>query len=206
MKKKVSTIVGVDEAGRGPLAGPVSVGIACIPSGFNWKAIPGVGDSKKVSPQKRELIFKLAQTLKKEGKLDFAVILVSASIIDRKGITYAVRSGILKAFKKLNLNPQFVDVRLDGLLKAPEEFIYQRTIIKGDAKEKIIGLASILAKVTRDRMMVRASRAYPRYGFEVHKGYGTLKHRAAIAAHGPSLLHRRTFIKNIRRMPNSVVQ
>ncbi len=195
--KKLKYIIGIDEAGRGPLAGPVAIGVAVVPPNFNWKLILGVGDSKKVSEKNREAIFLRAKALKKKGMLDFAVVLVSAKIIDSKGITRAVSLGITRALKKLKLNPKEVNVRLDGLLKAPQEYVHQKTIIQGDAKEKIIGLASIMAKVTRDRVMVRVSRMYPKYHFDIHKGYGTEMHRNAIKKYGLSLIHRHSFTKNI---------
>ncbi len=188
-------IIGVDEAGRGPLAGPVSIGVAVVPSGFDWDMLPGVGDSKKVSPKNREAIFRHAKALKKQGLLDFRVILVSAKIIDRIGITKAVALGIERCFKKLALDPRNTEVKLDGLLKAPEVFKKQETIIKGDAKEKVIGLASILAKVTRDQHMLRLSDDYPEYSFHIHKGYGTLAHRTALKKHGLSKIHRKSFCK-----------
>jgi len=198
--QQCSFLVGVDEAGRGPLAGPVAIGVAVVPAHFDWNLIPGVGDSKKVSPKNREAIFRRAKMLKKQKQLNFAVTLVSASIIDRIGITRAVTFGITRAFQKLNLNPKDVDVRLDGLLKAPVEYQFQQTIIKGDAKEKIIGLASIVAKVTRDAHMVRIARDYPQYNFEIHKGYGTQKHRNALKKFGMTSLHRKTFCRNICTM------
>ncbi len=188
-------LVGVDEAGRGPLAGPVAVGIAVVPVSFDWNMIPGVGDSKKVSPKNREAIFRRAKLLKKQKLLDFVITLISSKVIDRIGITHAVALGIERSFKKLKLNPKTVDIRLDGLLKAPKEFLNQKTIIKGDVKEKIIGLASIMAKVTRDQHMLRLSGDYPEYKFEIHKGYGTLTHRNAIKAHGISKVHRKTFTR-----------
>lgn len=195
MKKKIRYVVGVDEAGRGPLAGPVSVGIAVLPMDFDWELLPGVGDSKKVSPKNREAIFCRAETLKKEGVLNFHVALISEKTIDTIGITNAVREGILRGFKNLALDPHVSCVKLDGLLRAPDEFLYQETIIKGDAKEKVIGLASIMAKVTRDRYMVRVSDTYPQYDFHVHKGYGTAKHISALKLHGLSPLHRRSFCR-----------
>lgn len=191
---KIKSLVGVDEAGRGPLAGPVSVGVAVVPYDFDWNLIPGVGDSKKVTPKNREAIFRRTQSLKKQNILNYSVVLVSASVIDTKGISHAVREGIHKAFSKLNLDPAITEVKLDGLLKAPEAFVHQETIIKGDAKEKSIGLASIMAKVTRDRYMERIAKKYPEYGFEIHKGYGTEKHRACIQTLGATPLHRVTFI------------
>ncbi len=192
---KLKYIVGVDEAGRGPLAGPVAVGVALVPFDFDWGLIPGVGDSKKVSEKNREAIFLRAKELQKQGFLKYYVALISESVIDDKGITKAVAQGIAQCFSKLKCNPEETEVRLDGLLKAPEEFLIQETIIKGDQKEKVIGLASILAKVTRDAFMVRIAREYPQYGFDVHKGYGTLKHRNAILEHGLTEIHRKSFCK-----------
>lgn len=190
---KYRYIVGVDEAGRGPLAGPVAVGVAVVPQGFNWRLIPGVGDSKKVTAKNREAILSRAKFLKKQNLLNFSVSLVSASTIDRIGITKAVARGITQGMKRLKIHPRNVDVRLDGLLKAPTEYVYQKTIVRGDAKEKVIGLASIVAKVTRDHYMERLAEAYPEYGFEIHKGYGTLSHRRTIKKHGLSPVHRKSF-------------
>lgn len=199
MKKRIGWIIGVDEAGRGPLAGPVAVGVAMVPAHFDWELIPGVGDSKKVSAKNREAIFRRAQKLKSSKVLDFHVALVSATIIDRIGIREAVQQGILRCLKVLSPDPEVVYVKLDGLLKAPAEFTYQETIIKGDAKEKTIGLASILAKVTRDTHMCKMAKKYPLYAFEVHKGYGTALHRAKIRQNGLSEAHRRSFTKNVLR-------
>lgn len=197
MKIKSRYLVGVDEAGRGPLAGPVAVGVAMVPADFDWDQIPGVGDSKKVSERERERIFKQTQALKKQGILKFAVVLVSARVIDTKGIAHAVRTGIERALKRLDADPTACSVKLDGSLKAPDIFIDQETIIQGDAKEKVIGLASIMAKVTRDRHMVKVARKYPGYGFEVHKGYGTKMHRTYIKESGPISEHRRSFIRRV---------
>lgn len=190
-------LVGVDEAGRGPLAGPVAVGVAVVPHDFDWRLIPGVGDSKQVKERDREKVVKIARTLKRLGVIDFHVALVSHTVIDRIGITGAVRKGIEICFKKLNPNPKITQVKLDGLLIAPPEFKNQETIIKGDAKEKVIGLASILAKVTRDHHVVALAKKYPQYGFEVHKGYGTQSHRDAIQKHGLSNVHRTGFCRKI---------
>ena len=188
-------IVGVDEAGRGPLAGPVAIGIAVVSQDFDWTLIPGVNDSKKLTEKKREEIFLRAQALKKAGRLNYHVALVSNVTIDRKGIAFAIRKGIAEGIKRLALNPEITKVLLDGSLKAPEIFVDQETIIKGDAKEKIIGLASIMAKVTRDRYMVQVAKKYPKYQFEIHKGYGTKKHSDALERHGISSLHRKSFCK-----------
>lgn len=192
-------IVGVDEAGRGPLAGPVAVGVAAVPTDFDWELIPGVGDSKKITAKNREIVFKRAYELRRDKVIDFRVSLINVSVIDTKGITHAVRIGIQKCFTSLDLNPDQCDVRLDGLLKAPEEFLTQATIIKGDAKEKSIGLASILAKVTRDQHMERLSLKHPEYQFDTHKGYGTKSHRELILQHGLSSEHRASFCRNLQK-------
>lgn len=197
-------VIGIDEAGRGPLAGPVAVGIALVPSDFDWNLIPGVGDSKQIAAKKREALFRRAKVLQKNNILDFAVVMVSAKVIDRKGIVYAVQTAMVKALKQFKLRNSLVErevlVKLDGGLKAPKEYVNQETIIKGDAKEKVIGLASIMAKVTRDRYMERIA-ALPQfapYDFAQHKGYGTKAHREAIATYGFSPEHRQTYCKNIK--------
>lgn len=188
-------LAGVDEAGRGPLAGPVAVGVVVVPQSFDWTLIPGVGDSKQVSAKNREAVFRRAQALRRSGIIDFTVSLIHAATIDKIGITESVRRGIVQGFIRLQLEPKNTEVRLDGLLHAPASFKLQSTIIKGDAKEKCIGLASILAKVTRDQYMVKMGKKYPCYGFEVHKGYGTKAHERAIHEHGLSVIHRKSFCK-----------
>lgn len=198
MKKTHKYLIGIDEAGRGPLAGPVSVGVACIPMDFNWSLIPGVNDSKKLTEKKREVVFVLAEKLKKEGKLDYAIVMVSAKIIDEIGIVPAVNMAMQKALIKIQRPDLPIEeclVKLDGSLKAPKEYLYQETIIGGDGKEMVIGLASIMAKVTRDREMVKIAQkeAYKRYNFDIHKGYGTKVHREAILSYGLSDIHRRSF-------------
>ena len=225
MKIAPKWLIGIDEAGRGPLAGPVSVGLVLVPSNFDWNLIPGVGDSKQLSEKKREEIFKLAQVLQKKGKLQYVVEMVVASKIDSDGISKCIKTGIARGLKKLLKNPSRtvlgknssnsekslmsprrflgaheVMVKLDGSLKASAEYVYQKTIIKGDSKEKVIGLASIMAKVTRDRYMVKmaAEPEFVVYNFARHKGYGTKIHRTAIAQHGLSTLHRVSYCGNIK--------
>ncbi len=193
MEKRITHFIGVDEAGRGPLAGPVAVGAAMVPVDFDWNLLPGVNDSKQVSPKNREAIFWAAHVLKPKKLIDFSVVLISHRTIDRINVSQSVFLGIERTLKKLDLDPMSVYVKLDGLLLAPKEYLYQETIIKGDAKEKVIGLASILAKVTRDNHMQKIARKYPHYGFEAHKGYGTIAHRQAIHLHGLSPVHRRSF-------------
>ncbi|PIR40245.1 MAG: ribonuclease HII [Candidatus Zambryskibacteria bacterium CG10_big_fil_rev_8_21_14_0_10_34_34] len=210
----MSFIVGIDEAGRGPLAGPVSVGIFMTDQKTgNWilKNIfeNKLRDSKKLSPKKREEIYKKFLILRKNptslklrgaSKIFFSVISISNKIIDEYGISKAIQTGVTKSLKKLHHtslmkkgNPSFI--RLDGLLKAPKEFKNQKTIIKGDEKDVFIACASIVAKVSRDRLMRRLAKKYPKYHFEIHKGYGTILHRNLIKKYGLSPLHRKTFCK-----------
>jgi ribonuclease HII len=190
-------IVGIDEAGRGPLAGPVSIGAVRINTDFNKQFFKGIKDSKKLTEEKRETWFERLKAEKKNNQIDFAVALISEKIIDRKGIVYALNSGIGKCLIKLKA-PKNSKIFLDGAIKAPKKFKNQRTVIRGDEKISIISLASICAKVTRDRYMVKLSKKYPEYNFHIHKGYGTLAHRKAIRKHGPSAIHRKSFLKNIR--------
>jgi ribonuclease HII len=135
------------------------------------------------------------QILKKEGKLNFSVALVSNKIIDGKGITYAIRKGIEGVLEKISAEPNVSKVYLDGSLKAPSEFIDQETIIKGDEKIPVISLASIAAKVTRDRHMKEVAKLYVGYDFEIHKGYGTKAHMNFIKSLGICEIHRKTFVK-----------
>jgi ribonuclease HII len=190
-------IVGIDEAGRGPLAGPVAVGVAAVPEDFDWNQLPGVTDSKRLSPKQRAILFQQAKTLQQTGQLHFAVSMVSAKVIDRIGIVSAIQLAMKRALERLNADPATVFVKLDGGLRAPEPY-RQETIIKGDQKEKVIGLASVCAKETRDKYMRRLSEqsAYAPYDFEVHKGYGTKAHRAAIAKQGITPEHRVSYCKN----------
>lgn len=188
-------LIGIDEAGRGPLAGIVSVGIVKVPDDFDWKLIEGVGDSKKVTPKNREAIFRRATELKKIGKLNFVVVSPTAKEIDKKGIAVVIRNSIDKGLLKLGVAPEHCFVKLDGALRAPSSFP-QETIIKGDSKELIIGLASILAKVTRDTYMCKVAKKYPEYDFEIHKGYGTKSHRQKIAKYGLSPEHRVSYCQN----------
>lgn len=194
-------LVGVDEAGRGPLAGPVTVGVAVIEQTFDWSLLPGVGDSKKLSEKKREAVFARAMELKGEGRLNFAVGQTAAALIDKGGIVGAVETAMRQALEELALDPDDCELRLDGALRAPAVYRQQTTIIRGDALEPIIGLASIMAKVTRDRYMAQIG-AEPRfapYRFAVHKGYGTKEHRELIREHGLSVIHRASFCRHIHK-------
>lgn len=190
-------IVGIDEAGRGPLAGPVAVGAVRLPSGFNKSFFKGIKDSKKLSQAERELWYELALEARRQGALDFAVSLVSEKVIDRHGIVYAIRLGTKRTLKRLGVGSEDCQIFLDGALKAPAEFRHQLTVVKGDEKIPVISLASILAKVTRDRRMVRYAKRFPEFQFDTHKGYGTRAHREALAKYGPTDLHRKTFLKHL---------
>jgi ribonuclease HII len=195
MKNRV--VVGIDEAGRGPLAGPVAVGVAVVADDFDWSCIPGVTDSKQLSPQKRATLFKQAKELRGNGTLDFTVVMVSAKVIDRIGIVPAVQMAMKRALKRLQLDPDQCTLKLDGGLTAPDSY-EQETIIKGDQKERVIGLASICAKETRDAYMVRKAKLpeFVQYDFSSHKGYGTKSHRVAIKERGISKEHRSSYCKN----------
>lgn len=187
-------ILGVDEAGRGPLAGPVSVGVVAVPEGFDVaQEFPGVADSKKLSQMKREKFFALLEERVAAGDVRFVVEFESAGTIDREGIAVAVRRALARGVTALAPDASLVRVQLDGALRAPSEY-EQETIINGDALIPLISLASIAAKVARDRLMVALADEYPQYGFEVHKGYGTRAHYEALAEYGLSAIHRRSFI------------
>lgn len=189
-------IVGIDEAGRGPLAGPVAVGAVAISLDFNRKFFNSIRDSKQLSSGDRELWFKLALEAKKEGVLNFAVSLVSEKVIDRKGISYAIRLGIKRCLTALAI-PEDSQVFLDGGIKAPEKFSHQLTVIKGDEKIPVISLASIVAKVTRDKKMIKLAKKFPKFDFHIHKGYGTSLHRHAIRKYGPTEIHRQSFLTRL---------
>ncbi|MCA9366395.1 ribonuclease HII [Candidatus Kaiserbacteria bacterium] len=226
MVKKIRYIVGVDEVGRGPLAGPVAVGAVCVPLDFDWDLLKGVTDSKKLTEQKREELYRAAASMRRSGAIQWSVAMVSAADIDKQGIVPCIHTALKRSLHRAtnstiyrtnengdknnryitinrNINTCYSDVivKLDGGLKAPAEFINQETIIKGDSKEKVIGLASIVAKVTRDRYMVSLGKQaeFSAYGFATHKGYGTKAHRQAIAEYGLSPQHRRSFCRNLRR-------
>lgn len=187
-------ILGVDEAGRGPLAGPVAVGVIAVPEGFDvMKEFPGVADSKKLSEKRREKIFEMLETRVSAGDARFVVEFESAETIDEEGIAAAVRRALARGVNALAPDAALVRIQLDGALRAPREYA-QETIINGDELIPIISLASIAAKVLRDRLMVEFSKEYPPYGFEKHKGYGTRAHYDALKKHGPCVIHRRSFI------------
>ncbi|HVU06802.1 MAG TPA: ribonuclease HII [Candidatus Paceibacterota bacterium] len=194
---EIRHIVGIDEVGRGPLAGPVTICACRVADGFDFEHFKGIKDSKQLSPQKRESWFLRISELKSRGQVEFAYASVSAEEIDAIGIARAIEKAIHVSLEALDLVPESTYIFLDGSLKAPKRFAHQETIIKGDEKVPIISAASIVAKVIRDRHMEEQGRIYPAYGFEAHKGYGTDEHRKAIRKHGASPIHRLSFLSNI---------
>lgn len=188
-------IVGVDEVGRGPLAGPVAVCAVVLPKKFNIEQLKGIDDSKKLSPQKREEWYMRALEWRRDGEIEFYIRTASAQEIDTKGIARVIRSLVASTLSRVEEEGTLV--LLDGLLYAPERFSHQETIVGGDAKEVSIAFASVIAKVFRDRKMKRYALEYPSYGFETHMGYGTLNHRRAIEREGVTTLHRKSYLKNI---------
>ena len=187
-KKGVNYICGIDEAGRGPLAGPVVVASVIMPKD---SMIEGVNDSKKVSEKKRE---KLYDQIINEA-ISYSVGIIDQKEIDRINILNATKTGLNTAVKGLEVKPDIILV--DALTGIDTCGIPYESIIKGDAKSYSIAAASIIAKVTRDRIMREWDEVYPQYGFAKHKGYGTAAHIAAIKENGLCPLHRLSFVKNI---------
>ncbi len=209
-KKNKKYIIGIDEVGRGPLAGPVTVAAVALPR--NWKMgngkwkmgfrkLPPLRDSKKLSPKKREEWFKY---IKNHPKIHYAVASVPPKTIDKINISQAANLAATKAFLKLITQlpksqiPQ-TKIFLDGglHLKSLTFNLKPRTLIKGDEKIPAISLASIIAKVTRDKYMKKIHKRHPAYNFDKHKGYGTKLHIKKIKKNGTSPIHRHTFLKNI---------
>ena len=192
-------LIGVDEAGRGPLAGPVSVGAVLVEENYEILAnFPGLNDSKKLSEKNRERLFAILEEKAASGEVRFAVEMSSAKMIDTEGIAFAVREALGRAVRALAPEPYHISILLDGSLKAPKEY-EQKTVIGGDATVPAIMLASVAAKVLRDRLMVSLSPQYPEYDFAKHKGYGTKLHYEMLTKHGLSALHRQSFIHLDRR-------
>lgn len=179
-----SCICGVDEAGRGPFAGPVVAGAVVLPVGLT---IEGLNDSKKVSAKKREELFEEI----KEKAVSVGIGMSSPARIDEINILRATYEAMKHAIEDLQVVP---DLLLNDAVTIPDVPIRQLGIVKGDAKSLSIAAASIMAKVTRDRLMLEYAELYPQYGFERNKGYGSEEHRAALKTHGPCPIHRKTFI------------
>jgi len=192
-------LIGIDEVGRGPIAGPVAVGAFVFLKPDARRLFRGVKESKQLSESRREEWFAKIEGAKKNGDVDFRVTFQSEKTIDSKtrGLSWAIKYSLKTSLNGLQIRPDEARVLLDGGLRAPAEYSDQKTIIKGDEKEMVIALASICAKVLRDRKMVKLGKRHPQYGFEIHKGYGTRKHYEAIKRYGMLPQHRRSFLKGL---------
>lgn len=181
------TLCGIDEAGRGPLAGPVCAAAVMLPPGL---VLPGLNDSKKLTEKKREALYDLIT----ESALHYGIAFATVEEIETHNILGATFLAMRRAFAQLGVEPELalVDGNRDPGLTVPT-----RCVVKGDATCADIAAASILAKVTRDRYMLEMAERYPMYGFEKHKGYGTAAHYAAIREYGPCELHRPSFLKKM---------
>ena len=178
-------ICGVDEAGRGPLAGPVCAAAVILPEGLE---IPGLNDSKKLTDKKRRELFPVI----KEQAVAYGIAFASCEEIDEMNILQATYLAMERAMAQLAVKPDIA--MIDGN-RAKDFGLPVRTVVKGDSLSANIAAASVLAKVTRDDLMVELAAQYPEYGFEVHKGYGTKVHYEALRTHGASPIHRMTFLK-----------
>lgn len=175
-------IVGLDEAGRGPMAGPLVVAGVIFPQGFYDERI---NDSKQLSEKRREELYDLII----ENALAFDIEIIDEKAVDELNVYQASKQGMMKAIHNMSIKP---DYALSDAMPLGD-FIDHLSIIKGDAKSLSIGAASILAKVTRDRIMVEYDQKFPQYGFKKHKGYPTKQHKAALKKYGASPIHRRSF-------------
>ena len=178
-------ICGVDEAGRGPLAGPVCAAAVILPEHLQ---IPGLNDSKKLTDKKRRELFPIIQ----EQAIAYGIGLASESEIDETNILQATFLAMRRALEQLTVRPEIA--LIDGN-RETDFGLPVKTVVKGDSLSANIAAASVLAKVTRDNIMVEMARQYPEYGFEIHKGYGTKAHYEALRTYGPCSIHRKTFLK-----------
>jgi len=179
-----SLIAGIDEAGRGPLAGPVSAGAVILPKGF---AHTWLNDSKRLSEKRREVLY---SELTERDDVIWALSFADAEEIESINILRATHAAMARAAEALSSRPDFC--LIDGL-PVPSFPILSEGIVKGDSKSLSIAAASIIAKVSRDRLMLEYAEKYPEYGFERHKGYGTKLHMEALRKYGPCPIHRKTF-------------
>ena len=183
--EEIRVICGVDEAGRGPLAGPVCAAAVILPEHLE---LPGLTDSKKLTDKKRRELFPLIQ----EQAIAYGIGFASEQEIDEINILQATFLAMQRALDQLNIKPDLA--LIDG--NREKDFgLPVKTVVKGDSLSANIAAASILAKVTRDNLMQEMAEQYPQYGFEIHKGYGTKAHYAALTTNGPSPIHRMTFLK-----------
>ncbi len=191
LNQGIVSIAGVDEAGRGPLAGPVAAAAVIFPADWIADGLPrrlwGLNDSKQLSPPEREKYFAV---LTSEAGVRYGCSVVSVEVIDTINILRASHQAMNEALAQLQPAPQHTLV--DGLRVHSIRFP-QTALVEGDARSYSIAAASVIAKVTRDRLMVELDRLYPLYGFADHKGYATPDHLAALAEHGPCPIHRRSF-------------
>lgn len=187
--KGYKAICGVDEAGRGPLAGPVCAAAVILPSNT---IIDGVNDSKKLTEKKRETLFDVI----KETAVSYCIAYASVEEIESINILNATMLAMKRAVEGLEVKADYA--MIDGN-KMPPIDIDGETIVKGDAKSMSIACASILAKVSRDRLLYEYAKEYPQYQFDKHKGYGTVAHREAILEYGPCPYHRMSFLKKIKK-------
>ncbi len=221
-----SWLVGIDEAGRGALAGPVCAGAVAVSAKFykNEKCIDflsGLNDSKKLSESARESLYKRLEELKAQGYIDFEAGYASVEEIERENILVATQMAMARACQAINerqnlklraagttatlfgessLDLSLAEVLIDG--KPMKKFPYiHHAIVKGDASSLAIAAASIIAKVSRDRLMTNLSLKYPRFGFDIHKGYGTAAHSQALILYGACEAHRPSFLKKLRAAP-----
>lgn len=187
LAKGYKSVCGVDEAGRGPLAGPVCAAAVILPDGV---IIDGVNDSKKLSEKKRESLFDVI----KEQALSYSIAYATVDEIEEINILNATMLAMRRAIDGLDIKADYA--MIDGN-KIPPIDIDAECIVKGDAKSMSIACASILAKVSRDRLLYKYAEEYPMYGFDKHKGYGTKVHREAILKYGPCPYHRKSFLKKL---------
>lgn len=181
-------ICGIDEAGRGPLAGPVHAAAVILPLGLE---IEGLNDSKKLSEKKREQLFDVIC----EKAIDYSIGVATEKEIDEINILNATFLAMHRAVEGLKIKPDYALIDGNQYPKIP--FVTEETVVKGDAKSMSIAAASILAKVSRDRFMLEKTKEYPQYQFEKHKGYGTKLHYEMLAEYGPSPIHRMSFLKKL---------
>lgn len=187
LAKGYKAVCGVDEAGRGPLAGPVCAAAVILPEGV---VIDGVNDSKKLSEKKRESLFDVIR----EQTLAYSIAYATVDEIEEINILNATMLAMRRAIDGLNVKADYA--MIDGN-RLPRLDIDGECIVKGDAKSMSIACASILAKVSRDRLLYKYAEEYPMYGFDKHKGYGTAAHREAILKYGPCPYHRKSFLKKL---------
>jgi ribonuclease HII len=195
---RVSWMIGIDEVGRGPVAGPVTVCAFAVRTKFvNDINQMGFRDSKKLSSQKRESSVHILNNCRELDMCKWVIHSISAEVIDKQGLSYAIRTALQTCLKKLDIHAADADVYLDGGLHAPKSYFRQHTVIHGDDLFPVISCASIIAKVYRDRLMDKFDLQYPNYGFITNKGYGTAEHIKAIKKQGTTPIHRESFLTGI---------